>query len=361
MKFNYSFNNGPYVQIRESQGKSFLMEFGEFYLGNISKPRLLIDHIVNGDATYGIFREWHTNWFINIFQNNDKEGLRLVSSHRYNDSQKNVAIILDTDDLYEARIWLDKCIQYQNKTNANVFVFTKFYSFLHQLGQANVRVCPPEAYFKDPIHKTAYNLESENKFDIPDLSSKEFTWKDDVGYYASYRVGRYSMKEYGLDKYYTNFDPGSGGALDAAIAGAFAKKKPIFTYYWAPTGLMGKVDLVRLTEPKFDSDCWNKMSAVVEDIKANGAEAYKPSCACEYRDMALTKSVLTDWAKANPAETAFLEKYTIPTAVVNKMLAFYEDESDGDMELTAKEFLKTEAMWKSWVPADVASKVTAAL
>ncbi len=30
--------------------------------------------------------------------------------------------------------------------------------------------------------------------------------------------------------FYTNFDPGSGGALDAAIAGAFAKKKPIFTY-----------------------------------------------------------------------------------------------------------------------------------
>ena len=124
---------------------------------------------------------------------------------------------------------------------------------------------------------------------------------------------------------------------------------------------MGKVDLVRLTEPKFDADCWNKMSAVVEDIKANGAEAYKKSCACEYRDMALTKSVLTDWAKAHPAETSFLEKYTIPTATVNKMLAFYEDESDGDMELTAKQFLKTEAMWKSWVPADVAKKVTAAL
>ena len=150
-------------------------------------------------------------------------------------------------------------------------------------------------------------------------------------------------------------------ALDAAIAGAFAKKKPIFTYYWAPTGLMGKVDLVRLSEPKFDADCWNKMSVVVEDIKANGPDAYKKSCACEYRDMALTKSVLTDWAKAHPAETEFLKKYTIPTATVNKMLAFYEDESGGDMEATAIEFLKTETMWKDWVPADVAKKVSAAL
>jgi len=77
--------------------------------------------------------------------------------------------------------------------------------------------------------------------------------------------------------------------------------------------------------------------------------------------MALTKSVLTEWAKAHPAETEFLKKYTIPTATVNKMLAFYEDESDGDMLLTAKEFLKTETMWKDWVPADVAKKVEAAL
>ena len=38
---------------------------------------------------------------------------------------------------------------------------------------------------------------------------------------------------------------------------------------------MGKVDLVRLKEPKFDQACWDAMSAVVEDIKANGPDAYK--------------------------------------------------------------------------------------
>jgi len=67
-----------------------------------------------------------------------------------------------------------------------------------------------------------------------------------IGGWTCYTINLVKQKAYGLDKYYTNFDPGSGGALDAAIAGAFAKKQPIFTYYWAPTGLMGKVDLVRL-------------------------------------------------------------------------------------------------------------------
>ena len=236
----------------------------------------------------------------------------------------------------------------------------------------NIGVNTPDsqqAFYVDKTTADKYGLKSVDDMKDPKIAALFKDPEDPskgrmtscISGWTCYTVNLVKQKEYGLDEFYTNFDPGSGGALDAAIAGAFAKKKPIFTYYWAPTGLMGKVDLVRLTEPKFDSDCWNSMSAVVEDIKANGPDAYKKSCACEYRDMALTKSVLTDWAKANPKETDFLKKYTIPTATVNKMLAFYEDESDGDMELTAMHFLKNESMWKDWVPADVAKKVSAAL
>ncbi|MDC6465708.1 glycine betaine ABC transporter substrate-binding protein [Pelagibacteraceae bacterium] len=236
----------------------------------------------------------------------------------------------------------------------------------------NIGVNTPDsqqAFYVDKTTADKYNLKSVEDMKDPKIAALFKDPEDPskgrmtscISGWTCYTVNLVKQKEYGLDKFYTNFDPGSGGALDAAIAGAFAKKKPIFTYYWAPTGLMGKVDLVRLTEPKFSKKCWDDMSAVVEDIKANGPDAYKPSCACEYRDMALTKSVLTEWAKAHPKETKFLEKYTVPTATVNKMLAFYEDESDGDMELTAREFLKTESMWKDWVPADVAKKVSAAL
>ena len=236
----------------------------------------------------------------------------------------------------------------------------------------NIGVNTPDsqqAFYVDKTTADKYNLKSVEDMKDPKIAALFKDPEDPskgrmtscISGWTCYTVNLVKQKEYGLDKFYTNFDPGSGGALDAAIAGAFAKKKPIFTYYWAPTGLMGKVDLVRLKEPKFSKKCWDDMSAVVEDIKANGPDAYKPSCACEYRDMALTKSVLTEWAKAHPEETKFLKKYTVPTATVNKMLAFYEDESDGDMELTAKEFLKTESMWKDWVPADVAKKVSAAL
>jgi len=181
--------------------------------------------------------------------------------------------------------------------------------------------------------------------------------------WTCYTINLVKHKVYGLDKYYTNFDPGSGGALDAAIAGAFKKGKPVFSYYWTPTGLMGKVDLVQLKEPAYDNACWTKMMAVVEKIKADGPDAYTKTCASAYVDMALTKSASTTFANKpeNKPIIDFVKAYTLPTAEVNKSLAFYMDESGGDMEATAKDFLKGSSTWTKWVPADVAKKVKASL
>jgi len=181
--------------------------------------------------------------------------------------------------------------------------------------------------------------------------------------WTCYTINLVKHKVYGLDEFYTNFDPGSGGALDAAIAGAFKKGKPVFSYYWTPTGLMGKVDLVKLEEPKYDQACWDEMTKVVEDIKANGPDVYKDTCACEYVNMSLTKAASTKFAsdKKNKPILDFIRAYSIPTADVNKSLAFYMDESGGDMEETAKFFLSNTGMWKKWVPADVAAKVVASL
>jgi len=127
--------------------------------------------------------------------------------------------------------------------------------------------------------------------------------------------------------------------------------------------LMGKVDLVKLEEPKYDQACWDEMTKVVEDIKANGPDVYKDTCACEYVNMSLTKAASTKFANnaANKPIIDFIKNYSIPTADVNKSLAFYMDESGGDMEETAKNFLSSNSMWESWVPSDVASKVKASL
>ena len=64
---------------------------------------------------------------------------------------------------------------------------------------------------------------------------------------------------------------------------------------------------------------------------------------------------------ANPDIIAFADAYTITTSVVNNMLAYYVDESGGDMEATAMHYLENHSEWESWVPADVAAKVKSSL
>ena len=226
-----------------------------------------------------------------------------------------------------------------------------------------------QAFYVDRNTVDKYNIKSVLDMNNPEIAAL-FTDPENpdmgrmvscIGGWTCYTINHVKQRVYGLDKFYTNFDPGSSGALAAEIAGAFAKDRPIFTYYWAPTALMGKVDLVRLTEPPYDAACWGAMMDVVEDIKANGKDVYKPTCATEYKDMSLDKSVLTAWADTHPDETAFLRAYSIPTATVNKLLAYYEDEADGDMELLAIEYLSNNSEWKSWVSAEVAANVSDAL
>ena len=226
-----------------------------------------------------------------------------------------------------------------------------------------------QAFYVDRNTVDKYNIKSVLDMNNPEIAAL-FTDPENpdmgrmvscIGGWTCYTINHVKQRVYGLDKFYTNFDPGSSGALAAEIAGAFAKDRPIFTYYWAPTALMGKVDLVRLTEPPYDAACWGAMMDVVEDIKANGKDVYKPTCATEYKDMSLDKSVLTAWADTHPDETAFLRAYSIPTATVNKLLAYYEDEADGDMELLAIQYLSNNSEWKSWVSAEVAANVSDAL
>ena len=227
-----------------------------------------------------------------------------------------------------------------------------------------------QGFYVDKATSDKYNLKSVDDMLKPEIA-KLFADPEAPGKgrmtscisgWTCYTINMVKHKVYGLDKFYTNFDPGSGGALDAAIAGGFKKGKPVFTYYWTPTGLMGKVDLVQLKEPAYDNACWTKMMLVVEDIKANGPDVYKDTCASAYVDMSLTKSATTKFANdpANKPIIDFIKLYSVPTAEVNKALGFYMT-ADGDLEATAKDFLQGSSAWTKWIPADVAKKVKASL
>ncbi|MBH3429541.1 ABC transporter substrate-binding protein [Pseudomonas alkylphenolica] len=140
------------------------------------------------------------------------------------------------------------------------------------------------------------------------------------------------LKDYGLESSYTNFRPGTGPALDAAVLSSYKRGEPILFYYWTPTPLMGQVDLVKLDEkPGVDKSV---------SIKVGLSKAFHEQA---------------------PELVAVLEKVNLPIDLLNQNLARMTKERIESPKL-AKLFLKEHPeVWQAWVSEDAAKKINAAL
>lgn len=158
------------------------------------------------------------------------------------------------------------------------------------------------------------------------------------------------LKAYGLEADFTNFRPGTGAALAAAIASSYIRKKPIVTYYWGPTWVLGKYDMVMLEEPPFDAD-------VFADLAINP----DPVAATAYPIVEVAIGANRKFAEEAPSIIAFLTRYQTDAALVSAALAYME-ETGGQAEDAAHHFLRTRSdVWTAWVDAPIVAKVSATL
>lgn len=159
------------------------------------------------------------------------------------------------------------------------------------------------------------------------------------------------MHAYGLDKNFNVFSAGSGAALDAAIVSNYKRRIPIFFYYWGPSALLGKYDMVKLDMKSYDP--------------ANDSCNAEPNCknpvTSGFPVAAVNTLVVSKIKDQAPSIYQFLSKVQFENDTVNKLLAWGEDNS-ADPEQTAEYFLKSQQdIWTAWVPKDVADKVIAQL
>lgn len=155
---------------------------------------------------------------------------------------------------------------------------------------------------------------------------------------------------YGLTDSYTNFRPGAGAALAAAVESAQLRKKPILFYYWTPTALMGKYEFEKLEEPPFNREIWDAMLA-----------SDAPDAATAYPVSKVIIGANKKFSESAPNLTAFLTAYKTTSKLTSQALADMET-NDKTAADAAKTFLKEhEDIWTPWVPASVADKVKAAL
>lgn len=148
------------------------------------------------------------------------------------------------------------------------------------------------------------------------------------------------------------FSPGSGGALDASIARAFTREEPILFYYWGPTSILGKFDAVQLDLGPIRPDVF-ACNTDTNCTDAPGVTAYPSSPAVIGAAAWLPREA--------PAVAEYMAKAGLTNAQISALLV-YGDENKADAAETARNFLRTEeALWTSWVPAEVADKVRAAI
>ena len=189
-------------------------------------------------------------------------------------------------------------------------------------------------------------------FTDPEQPSKGRFYNCKLGWNCE-RVNTRKLEAYGLLKYFTNFKPGSGAALDAAIDSAYKRGRPILFFYWGPTWVLGKYDLLRIEEPAYDKEIWETLD------KAKSGTGLR---ATAYPEIRVTIAVNTAFAEAAPSIIRFFDRYRMQDSIVNQSLVFMRENKDRTGAKAARHFLREhKALWKAWLPTKIATKVEASL
>ncbi len=161
------------------------------------------------------------------------------------------------------------------------------------------------------------------------------------------KTGTMKFETYGLDKYYIFFRTGSDAAQVASMVSAYERGKPWLGYYWAPSWVLGKLDMVFIKEKvPFDEAVWNKNRA------------------CDWPKASSEIVANTKWIKTQaPKEVVdFLQNFTTTSEEINTYLLYMENHKGVTDDDVAAFFLKKyQSTWVNWITADAAKKVSAAL
>lgn len=180
-----------------------------------------------------------------------------------------------------------------------------------------------------------------------------------IGWYCE-GINNVKLVVYGLEDHFTNFRPGTGIAIETTMQTAYTLGEPWLGYYWEPTGILGRLDMLRLEEPPYDEDCFAHMNAM--------AEAETPELAtqaCDYPIVVAAVALGSAFADTVPAPIeAFLDAFDLPTATINELLAIMEAEDASTRDVAITFLSDYPDVWGPWladVDPAVAERVRAAL
>lgn len=149
--------------------------------------------------------------------------------------------------------------------------------------------------------------------------------------WAITEIMRSKVNYYGLDKWFNYVEPGTDAALSTIIASAMDRGVPVVAYYWTPTWLMGKYDLVLLEDEPFSAALWEQ-----------------GGCACP--SVKVTVCTSNAFAGKHPEFCGFLSRYHTTSVLISEALA-YMQETGADSRATAEWFLERhDELLQQWLP-----------
>lgn len=164
-----SFLNGPRIQINDSKYSVYLVQLFTYYAGE-----WIINYEDSNFAPFNWYKSAHTKrqkWRFKVFAF-DGDSLRLVLQQTYNEKNKNVEFVLDSEGSKYDKVYIEKAISFAKENECNIFIKTKFYKKLRQ----------DFPHFKNILSPDVI---------LPDV-------------YASYNIKRHEIESKRHDMWYTN-------------------------------------------------------------------------------------------------------------------------------------------------------------
>lgn len=145
------------------------------------------------------------------------------------------------------------------------------------------------------------------------------------------------------------FQHGSGETMATAIAAAFENEEPILTYYWAPTSVLGKYEMVSV-----DLGDYN------EEIHLCNAD---PDCT-DYRVSSFpvgpVKTVVTtDFQERQPEIAELMTNVAFTNAQMGEVLAWMEENNASADEAAVYFISNNSDVWSTWISDEAREKLSA--
>jgi glycine betaine/proline transport system substrate-binding protein len=155
------------------------------------------------------------------------------------------------------------------------------------------------------------------------------------------------------EKGFVLVDSGSAAGLDGSIAKAYERQQGWLGYYWAPTSILGKYDMVKL-----DAGVpFNKAAFETCNTKIDCANPVKS----DWPKAEVFTVVTERFKKAGGPAYGYLVQRSWDNDTVNGLLAWMSD-NQAMGEDGAMHFIRNQpALWTTWVSPEAAAKIKASL